>query len=339
MVDAFEVNEHGENIPVTPSKDILKPTSVIIVVDPDTKTIWLWKGSEAVVRKKFIGARVATKLRSEYGFNYTVKPTDEGEEKPQFFAALTGSSASAPVKKVIKPSTTTTTTTTTVTTTTKSTAKPAPKPTPKPAPQPTTTTTTRPAPQPTTTASTARPAPRPAPTTTASTARPAPRPAPQPTTATSRPTPQPAGTSAPVVPQPSTQMTASEVQAIIQELQALEPPKGYKKELVVINNDLFTVAEHKIKFFTTEKVEKRLERVKNPPEGTFLAEGFIPRVIIKNGKVIAIEFLKGTPDAILSPIKSEMKERLSDLITFFKSESEEPQPEPKGKPKKKLVPK
>jgi len=336
MVDAFEVNEHGESIPVTPSKDILKPTSVIIVVDPDSKTIWLWKGSEAVVRKKFIGARVATKLRSEYGFNYTVKPTDEGDEKPQFFAALTGSAASAPVKKVIKPTpkpkpqpTTTTTTTTTTT------SRPAPKTTT------TTTTTTKPAPQPTTTT-------RPAPTTT--TTRPAPtttttRPAPQVSAATTstakaRPAPQvSAAATAQAAAQPTTQMTPSEIQAIIQELQALEPPKGYKKELVVINNDLFTIAEHKIKFFTTEKVEKRLERVKNPPEGTFLAEGFIPRVIIRNGKVIAIEFLKGTPDAILSPIKSEMKERLSDLITFFKSESEEAQVEPKGKPKKKLVPK
>ena len=54
-----------------------------------------------------------------------------------------------------------------------------------------------------------------------------------------------------------------------------------------------------------------------------MAEGFIPRVIVKDRRVIGIELLKGTPDAILSPIKAEMKERLSDLITFFKSETEE----------------
>ncbi|MHA1864780.1 MAG: hypothetical protein ACTSWA_13490 [Candidatus Thorarchaeota archaeon] len=73
-----------------------------------------------------------------------------------------------------------------------------------------------------------------------------------------------------------------------------------------------------------------------------MAEGFIPRVIVKDGRVLGIELLKGTPDAILSPIKSEMKERLSDLITFFKSETKkEPAPAKKGKGKgkkgKKLV--
>ncbi len=127
---------------------------------------------------------------------------------------------------------------------------------------------------------------------------------------------------------------------MITELESVDPPEGYQRELLIVYNELFTVAEHKIAVFGKEKIERKFEKVKDPPEGTFMAEGFIPRVIVKNGRVLGIELLKGTPDAILSPIKAEMKERLGDLITFFRSELEEEAPpdKKKGKPKgKKLV--
>ena len=128
---------------------------------------------------------------------------------------------------------------------------------------------------------------------------------------------------------------------MLQELQDTDPPEGYQRELLIVYNDLFTVAEHKVSVFGQEKIERKFEKVKDPPEGTFMAEGFIPRVIVKDGRVLGIELLKGTPEAILSPIKQEMKERLGDLISFFKSEAvEEPtkaKKKPKKAPKKKLV--
>ncbi|MGM0686538.1 MAG: hypothetical protein ACQET3_06195 [Promethearchaeati archaeon] len=64
-------------------------------------------------------------------------------------------------------------------------------------------------------------------------------------------------------------------------------------------------------------------------------------MIVKDGSVLGIELLKGTPDAILSPIKVEMKERLGDLITFFQEEVEQETAKNKkgknNKGKKKLV--
>jgi hypothetical protein len=126
---------------------------------------------------------------------------------------------------------------------------------------------------------------------------------------------------------------------MIQELQETDPPEGYQRELVIVYNQLYTVAEHKTAVFGKEKVERRIEKVKDPPEGTFMAEGFIPRVIVKEGRVLGIELLKGTPDAILSPIKAEMKERLGDLISFFRSEveAEAMKKSDEKKSKKKLV--
>ena len=127
---------------------------------------------------------------------------------------------------------------------------------------------------------------------------------------------------------------------MIEELESVAPPDGYERELLIVYNELFTVAEHKIAVFGQEKIERKFERVKDPPEGTFMAEGFIPRVIVQDGKVLGIELLKGTPDAILSPIKAEMKERLGDLISFFRAEIEEEAKKPtKRKAKAKAKPK
>jgi len=304
MVLGYEVMEDGTLNEVEINKDELNSDLVVCVVDDETKSIYLWKGSQAGVRKKFIGARVATNLRTEYGFHFKVRPVEEGEEPPTFFTALNGSTAAARVLKPgeaapppapPKPKTTTVTEAT---------------PTPEPRTQPKEEPVRTPPPTPKTT-------PPPKPATTSTTTTPPPRPA---TSTTSAP---PAG-----------------IEQMIRELQEIDPPEGYQRELVIVYNDLYTVAEHKTSVFGQEKIDRRIEKVKDPPEGSFMAEGFIPRVIVKDGRVLGIELLKGTPDAILSPIKAEMKERLSDLITFFKSETEGADAEPskeKTKKGKKLV--
>ena len=304
MVVGYEVLEDGTLNEVEISKDDLDSTMVVCVVDDETKSIYLWKGTQAGIRRKFIGARVATNLRTEYGFHFKVRPLDEGEEPPTFFTALNGSTAA---ERVLKP------------------GEKAPPPRPP--------TTTPKAETAESTASSSPPPPRPRPVEAAPEATTSVTPPPRPTVTAPPPRPQSATT--------STQATSAEIQAMIKDLETVDPPEGYERELLIVYNELFTVAEHKIAVFGQEKVERKFEKVKDPPEGTFMAEGFIPRVIVKDGKVLGIELLKGTPDAILSPIKAEMKERLDDLISFFRSELEEaPDTEAKKKGKtkgKKLV--
>ena len=278
MVTGYEVFEDGTLQELELAKENLDSMKVLCVVDDSSKSIYLWKGSQANIRRKFIGARVATNLRSEYGFNFKVRPVDEGEEPPTFFTALDGTTAAI---KVMKP------------------GDKAPPPRP---PTPNVERT-----QP----SAGEIAPPPKPPALKPT-----RPPPV-STATARPAPSSADA------QPVQQ---SMIDEMIKELETVAPPEGYQRELLIVYNTLFTVAEHRISVFGQEKVERRFEKVKDPPEGTFMAEGFIPRVIVKNGKVLGIELLKGTPDAILSPIKAEMKERLGDLITFFRTEVEEKKP-------------
>lgn len=304
MVLGYEVLEDGTLNEVELSKDELTSTIVVCVIDDETKSIYLWKGSQAGVRRKFIGARVATNLRSEYGFQFKVRSIDEGEEPPTFFTALDGTTSAT---RVLKPG---------------EKAPPPAPPKPKKDPVAGAPSTPPPTPKPKTETVTT-------PKTTPSPKPPAPKPSPAPTTAYR--------TSAPVTAAPQ-----GIVDEMIKELESIDPPEGYQRELVIVYNDLYTVAEHKTSVFGQEKIERRIEKVKDPPEGTFMAEGFIPRVIVKDGRVLGIELLKGTPDAILSPIKAEMKERLSDLITFFKDETDAPEPAPKkskgkGKKGKKLV--
>jgi hypothetical protein len=304
MVVGYEVLEDGTLNEVEINKDDLDSTMVVCVVDDETKSIYLWKGTQAGIRRKFIGARVATNLRTEYGFHFKVRPLDEGEEPPTFFTALDGSTAA---ERVLKP------------------GEKAPPPKPP--------TTTPMAETTEGTATSSPPPPRPRPVEAAPEATTAVTPPPRPTTTAPPPRPQSATT--------STQSISAEIQAMIKDLETVDPPEGYERELLIVYNELFTVAEHKIAVFGQEKVERKFEKVKDPPEGTFMAEGFIPRVIVKDGKVLGIELLKGTPDAILSPIKAEMKERLDDLISFFRSELEEDsdtEARKKGKAKgKKLV--
>ena len=283
MVIGYEVSEDGTLQEVELTKEGLESTKVVCVVDDETKSIYLWKGTQAGIRKKFIGARVATNLRTEYGFHFKVRPLDEGEEPPTFFTALDGTTAATrilkpgekappiqPPKAKAKPEAVEAEAASTEE------AKPVTKPPPKPPPKPK-----------------ISPPPK-APTTAA---------------------PRPAATVAAPLP-------SGAIDEMINELETSDPPEGYQRELLIVFNELYTVAEHKTSVFGQEKVERKIEKVKDPPEGTFMAEGFIPRVIVKDGRVLGIELLRGTPDAILSPIKQEMKERLGDLISFFQSETE-----------------
>ncbi|MCK5389480.1 MAG: hypothetical protein KAJ36_03265, partial [Candidatus Thorarchaeota archaeon] len=201
MVLGYEVLEDGTLNEVELSKDELTSTIVVCVIDDETKSIYLWKGSQAGVRRKFIGARVATNLRSEYGFQFKVRSIDEGEEPPTFFTALDGTTSAT---RVLKPGE-------------KSPPPAPPKPKkdpvagapsiPPPTPKPKTETVT--------TTKTAAPSPKP----------PVPKPSPAPTAAYR--------TSAPVTAAPQ-----GIVDEMIKELETIDPPEGYQRELVIVYNDL-----------------------------------------------------------------------------------------------------
>jgi hypothetical protein len=121
---------------------------------------------------------------------------------------------------------------------------------------------------------------------------------------------------------------------IIERLTSIETPKGFERELIVIGHDMFAVSVSKTRVFGKEKVEHKVGRVPNPiDDGIFLAEEYTPRVIIENGRVLAVEFLKtgqhtqrkterekpSTKEiSAEEPLESLMEKHLSEITDIFK---------------------
>jgi hypothetical protein len=156
------------------------------------------------------------------------------------------------------------------------------------------------------------------------------------------PQPRPASTVTPVrvppvsygqIPSPRSELDQSK---IVERLSSIEVPKGFERELIVIGHDMFAVSVSKTRVFGKEKTEYKVGRVTNPLEdGIFLAEGYTPRVIIENSRVLAVEFLKTSVQpkgkveyekpvakdvAAEEPLESLMEKHLSEIATVFKVE-------------------
>ncbi len=110
---------------------------------------------------------------------------------------------------------------------------------------------------------------------------------------------------------------------IMQKLEEIKIPEGYERELIIIGNHAYAVVEKVQTFLGKRKVEKVIEQVGSIPEGIFFAEGYSPRVLSENGKIIAIEFLKnykeeeGVKDYKEKKLilKEQIRAQLGDLNT------------------------
>jgi hypothetical protein len=94
MTNGFQVQDDGTSIEVEVTKDSLESENVYCIIDDASKSIFIWKGRRSGVRKKFIGAQTANRMRSEYGTTFKVHSLDEGEEPAVFFIAISNNSGS-----------------------------------------------------------------------------------------------------------------------------------------------------------------------------------------------------------------------------------------------------
>jgi hypothetical protein len=81
---------------------------------------------------------------------------------------------------------------------------------------------------------------------------------------------------------------------IMETLESLQIPEGYEREMIIIGNSAYSIVEKKSSFLGETKVDKIMEKIGSLPEGLFFAQGYAPRVLCENQKVVAIEFLKKT---------------------------------------------
>ncbi|MHA1385468.1 MAG: hypothetical protein ACTSR3_17070, partial [Candidatus Helarchaeota archaeon] len=179
-----------------------------------------------------------------------------------------------------------------------------PKPVTQPisTPKPATFTPIQPASQPT-------PQPIQKPTIVQPTQKPTPKPQPQmkivqPTALT-----QPQGAQAPVDSGVSASIQALPVEDSVKQIIAIidqkSVPPNYEREIVVIGPYVFSQVESKKAFLGTEKIDRKWDIFSDLPEGDFLAKDYTARMIVNEGRIMAVELLKSSSDQILSGTQIE----------------------------------
>ncbi|TFG22111.1 MAG: hypothetical protein EU529_11540 [Promethearchaeota archaeon] len=259
-LQVFLINPDGTTTELTSDgavKDILKTDECYVIVADDIRKVFLWKGIASSVRSKFIGAKRSQEIRGQVGMHYAVVPLDESEETDDFLN-LIGGKTEAGIAKEIKE---------------EKAAAGAPaggsaggghplreKPIFDP------------------------PEPAQGMNIAGSTQRMGQNTGPLYTGKESM--------------QSYTQEEPTiKFDQIIQKLDEIQIPDGYERELIIIGNHAYSVVEKVTTFLGEKQIEKKIEEVGSIPEGVFFAEGYSPRVLSENGKVVAIEFLKASKSA------------------------------------------
>ena len=105
-----------------------------------------------------------------------------------------------------------------------------------------------------------------------------------------------------------------------------DPPEGFDREYVIIGTDVYGVVVSKSTFLGTTTVDKSYQQLKDIKNGHFIAEDYLSRVLVKDNKVAAIEFIKKCEpkkdEAISNEIKAIKKEILSEK-DIFRTEAED----------------
>jgi hypothetical protein len=321
-------------------------TKVIIIVDDQFKRIFLWKGANSGIKKKFIGSRAAAELRKTYyGFAYRLSVIEEGDETNEFEFTIKRSrgeatvgvvedttrgiptnpselsleqgvdikiSGSEPAKKIIYTDDSKASDSQFAGSPTKQQKQPRPK---RPQAQPSGSTPKR---QPQKTILSEMMGGKepkiiqPAPGTEAAKKFNR-REEEAPAAPTPKPTPQPAPTAQAAIPKPTPQKMISEVdpKQAFSMIQELGVPSGYERDLVIVGTGVY---KQKGNDFLVPP---------DPPEGVFLAPDRVPRIIIENGVVKVVEVLKKLETAKKEE-KDDVKldQDIEDLMSTFQIEIE-----------------
>ncbi len=288
----LEVQEDGSLIE-TQELD-LGSTKVLIVVDEDDKRMWLWKGSECPIRKKFIGSRALSDLRKkEYGFAYVPQTCDQGDETAEFVAMIkkidkvdaVPSSVISRAEEIIERQSRI------------NVFEDVPR---EEEIQPTTTVSREDV------SLKDRPAQVPEsqlPTHMAKMGAPGNRPMPTILSALE------SDSIEIKKPEPTVEVKRNILEQSIDILRDLGTPKGFYRDLIIIGNKVYT-----------ETYTGEFEELDEPPEGIFFSSSHVPRMICENGLVRAIEFLKPEEGAELSEEDEKIAQDIEDLLAMFEIE-------------------
>ena len=87
MIEAFEIDSDAKLEEAKADASIISSEKVLVFVDHDTETVYLWRGAKADLFRKLMGTRVAAQLSHKYP-NYRIRPITEGREPAAFVDLL-----------------------------------------------------------------------------------------------------------------------------------------------------------------------------------------------------------------------------------------------------------
>ncbi|MBN1329531.1 MAG: hypothetical protein JXA54_08670 [Candidatus Heimdallarchaeota archaeon] len=342
----FEVLEDGT---LNEESDFSQKSSkVLIIVDDQFKRIFLWKGANSGIKKKFIGSRAAAELRKTYyGFAYRLSVIEEGDETQEFEFTIKRSKGEAtvgvieettrgiptnpsvlgletgvdikisgdePSKKIIYTDRDKAEITQFAGARSDSTPEPSIVDGPRPKrPEPVESKTNAPQPQRTILSEMMGGKEptiiRPAPGTDTAKRYGTPSPS-----VSTPPPPPPSTTSPPPTPPPTPQqqrvIPKSDPKEAFALIKELGVPVGYERDLIIVGTGVYKQQGND--FLVPP----------NPPEGVFLAPDRVPRIIIENGVVKVIEILKKIQKEAKEKDEVKFDQDIEDLMSTFQIEIE-----------------
>ncbi len=267
-------------------KDLLNSEMVVLLVDHPKKLIYIWKGENARVRRKFIAARKSQDLRGSLGLTFKVDSIDQGGEPPEFLNLIGGTVAMAPEISEFIP--------------TEAPSSPKPISQPLMPPKPAEFTPVEPV----------QPQPVIKPAIVQPPIQPVTQPPPKPAVIKPAPVAEPTAPTQPI----QTSSASSSIQnlpvedgvkQIIAIIDQKSIPPNYDREIVVIGPYVFSIVESKKTFLGQERVERKWELFADLPEGEFLAKDYTARMIVNDGRILAVELLKSSTGVILTGAEIE----------------------------------
>ena len=287
FVKKWTVNDDGTLTETSVSSmGDLKNDSVYIIVDESKRKIFIWKGEQAPVRRKFISAKTAQQMRQEkYGMVYRIDSLDPGIEGKDFLsifgaAPATTQPESAPQRasEVISRPTPK--------------GAPAAKPVDRPTPAPVRTSTPKPTPS---SATYSKPTARSTPTTAP----------------TQAPKPRIVKETEVVVTRQVDATPATPLGEVTDKLKDIEIPSHMEREIVIIGNTVYSAIKEHLQLFSKDVV--KLEPMDDLPAGLFPASQYQVRLFIENGRVQFVEMLREKTRSERDEFVEDMRQSLQDL--------------------------
>ena len=87
MVEAFEIDSDAKLEEAKADASIISSEKVLVFVDHDSETVYLWRGKKADLFRKLMGTRVAAQLSHKYP-KYRIRPITEDREPAAFVDLL-----------------------------------------------------------------------------------------------------------------------------------------------------------------------------------------------------------------------------------------------------------